>query len=580
MSAGLANKANTAAHSASGNKTKRDRNMRFPGNKLSQMLPNPFGATTGQKSNSRPVVTHSGHAKKGAAASMQRQQDSSGPEFPPGYDRVIRLHNTTEFPGLGLAPQMTSPSKSTASQPQQQAALTDQLQSTATKSHRSVNGLLPSSRSRQAAKASQTHSQDSPTPSPVAINIRPPPGLHQISPTTDAAAPQLPPDISQAASVAGCPAPLPPGLHPAPSFSADSLQLKGFAQAVTASPEAQLAPELSQASKDSLETQLACLQVCTEANAAAQAHVRSAELPIAPVQAESAFAPAAAAATDWYEPPAWTTAHAVTSPDPTVTASNQPGPSMPAVPALASPPGPHQGMDPQQGWEHESSDSSLQPQSGSDSSRAAHQGEASYQSCEPWQNVDGNAWAVDQSRSFSTAAQTDQAMLSDMPQQDSSSWDYYEIYKQQQLLDQLEYDDSRQDEDSCEDADHDDIIFSHQQLHVNDDSWQDDDSLFMTTSHIQYKLLTDLLITSRSMTMPSKQCSSLAAQIPRRRGRAIVVGYLQLRGKLAAAGLSYLQQTKSQTDSQTDPLTDPQTDQANLWLLSSTLLTASISTKS
>ena len=439
------------------------------------MLPNPFGATTGQKSNSRPVVTHSGHAKKGAAASMQRQQDSSGPEFPPGYDRVIRLHNTTEFPGLGLAPQMTSPSKSTASQPQQQAALTDQLQSTATKSHRSVNGLLPSSRSRQAAKASQTHSQESPTPSPVAINIRPPPGLHQISPTTDAAAPQLPPDISQAASVAGCPAPLPPGLHPAPSFSADSLQLKGFAQAVTASPEAQLAPELSQASKDSLETQLACLQVCTEANAAAQAHVRSAELPIAHVQAESAFAPAAAAATDWYEPPAWTTAHAVTSPDPTVTASNQPGPSMPAVPALASPPGPHQGMDPQQGWEHESSDSSLQPQSGSDSSRAAHQGEASYQSCEPWQNVDGNAWAVDQSRSFSTAAQTDQAMLSDMPQQDSSSWDYYEIYKQQQLLDQLEYDDSRQDEDSCEDADHDDIIFSHQQLHVNDDSWQDDD---------------------------------------------------------------------------------------------------------
>ncbi len=197
MSAGLVNKANTAAHSASGNKTKRDRNMRSSGNKLSQMLPNPFGATAGKKSNSRPVVTHSGRAKTCAAASTQRQQDSSGPEFPPGYNRVIRLHDTTEFPGLGLAPQMTSPSKSTASQPQQQAALTHQLQSTATKTHRSVNGLLPSSRSRQAATAAQSHSQEPPIPSPLAINIRPPPGLQQIAPTTDAAASQLPPDTSQ-----------------------------------------------------------------------------------------------------------------------------------------------------------------------------------------------------------------------------------------------------------------------------------------------------------------------------------------------------------------------------------------------
>ncbi len=209
--------------------------------------------------------------------------------------------------------------------------------------------------------------------------------------------------MGQTASVADCPAPLLPGLHPTPLFSADSLQLPRVTQAVTATSEAELSPELSQASKDSLETQIACLQVCTEADTAAQAHVRSPELPIAPVQAKSAFAP------------------------------------------------------------------------GSDSSRAAHQEEESCQSPEPWQDVDGNAWAVDQSGSFSIAAQTDQAMLSDVPQQDSSSWDYYEIYKQQQLLDQLEYDDSWQDEDSCEDADYNDIIFSHQQPHVYDDSWQDDD---------------------------------------------------------------------------------------------------------
>ncbi len=466
MSAGLVDKANTAAHSVSGNKTSRDRNLRFPGNKLSRTLPNPFGATAGKKSTSRPVITHSGRAKKGAAASTQRQQDSSGPEFPPGYNRVIRLHDTTEFPGLGLAPQMTSLSRATANQPHQQAALTDQLQSTASKAHRPVNGLQPSSRSSQAT-AAKTHRQEISKPS---LNIRPPPGLQQIAPTTDKAASQRPPDMSQTASVAGCSAPLPPGLHPAPSFSDDSLQLPGFAQAVTATPEAQLLPELSQASRDSLETQLACLQVCTEANAAAQAYVRSPELPIAPVQAKSAFAQAAAA-TVWYEPPALTTAHDVTSPDPTVTASNQPGPNTPAVPALASQPSPHQGMNPQQSWEHESPDPILQAQSRSDSSRAAHQEEASCQSHEPWQD----AWAIDQSGSCSTAAQTDQLMLSDVPQQDSSSWDYYEIYKQQQLIDQLDYDDSWQDEDSCEDADDDDIIFSHQQLHLYDDSWQDDD---------------------------------------------------------------------------------------------------------
>lgn len=478
--AGLVDKADTAAHSASGNKISRDRNLGFPGNKLSRTLPNPFGATAGKKSTSkstsRPVTTHSGRAKKGAAASTQaaqRQQDSSGPEFPPGYSRVIRLHDTTEFPGLGLA-HTSSLSKATASQPQQQAALTDQLQSTASKTHRPVNGLLPSSRSRQAATATKTHGQEIPKPSPVVINIRPPPGLCQITPITAAAASQLPPDMSQTASVAGCPAPLPSGLHPAPSFSADSLQLPGFGQAVTAAPEAQLSPELSQASRDSLETQTACLHVCAEANAVAQAHVRSPELPIVPIQAKSAFAQAAAA-TVWYEPPALSTAHDVTSPDPTVTASNQPGPNTPAVTALASQPGPHQGMNPQQGWGHESVDPTLQAQSGSDSSRAAHHEESSCQSREPWQEVHGNAWAVDQSGSFSTAAQTDHAMLSDMPQQDSSSWDYYEIYKQQQLLDQLDYADSWKDEDNCEDADDDDIIFSHQQLHLYDDSWQDDD---------------------------------------------------------------------------------------------------------
>ena len=163
MSAGLVDKANTPAHSAFGNKTSRDRNMRFPGNKLSQKLPNPLGATAGKKSTSRQVITPSGRAKKGTAASTRCQQDSSGPEFPPGYNRVIRLHDTTEFPGLGLALRMTSPSKSTAGQPQQQAALTDQLQSTATKTHRPVNGLLPSTRSRQAAIAAQSHSQESST---------------------------------------------------------------------------------------------------------------------------------------------------------------------------------------------------------------------------------------------------------------------------------------------------------------------------------------------------------------------------------------------------------------------------------
>ncbi|DBA77636.1 TPA: hypothetical protein ACH3X1_009434 [Trebouxia sp. C0004] len=250
--------------------------------------------------------------------------------------------------------------------------------------------------------------------------------------------------MSQTASAAGCPAPLPSELHPAPSFSADSLQLPGFAQAVTVTPEAQLSPELSQASSDSLETQIACLQVGAEANVVAQACVRSPELPI---QAKSAFAQAAAA-TVWYEPPALTTAHAVTSLDPTVTTSNQPGPNMPAVTALASQPGSHQGMNPQQGWGHESVDPTLQAQSGSDGSRLAHHEDSSCQSHEPWQNVHGNAWAVDQSGGFSTAAQTDQTMLSDMPQQDSSSWDYYEISKAQQLLDQLDYDDSWQDENS------------------------------------------------------------------------------------------------------------------------------------
>ena len=473
VSAGLVDKPNTAAHSACSSKTSRDCNMRFPGNKLSQTLPNPFRATAGKKGTSTPVIPHSGRAKKGAAASTQRQQDSSGPDFPPGYSRVIRLHDTTEFPGFGLAPCMASLSRATANQPHQQAPLTDQLQSPATKTHTPVNGLLPSSSQATAAK---THSQELPKPSSVAINIRPPPGLQQIAPTTDKAASQRPAVMSQTASVAGRPAPLPPRLHPPPLFPADSLQLPGFAQAVTATPEAQLSPELSQASKDSLETQVACLQVCTEDNAAAQAYVMSPELPISPIQAKSAF-PQAAAATVWYEPPALTTAQAVTTPDPAVTASDQPGPDMPAVSALASQPSPHEGMNSQQGWEHESVDLVLQAQSGSDSSRAAHQEEESCQSHEPWQDVDGNAWAVDQSGSFSTAAQTDQEILFDMPQQGSSSWDYYEIYIQQQLLDQLDYDDSWQSEDSCEDAD-DDIMLSHQQLHMYDDSWQDDNRYF------------------------------------------------------------------------------------------------------
>ncbi len=100
MSAGLADKDSTAAHPGSGEKTSRDHNLRFPGNKLSQTLPNPFGATAGKISTSRPVIPHAGRAKKGAAASTRRQQDSSGPECPPGYNCVIRLHDTNEFPGL------------------------------------------------------------------------------------------------------------------------------------------------------------------------------------------------------------------------------------------------------------------------------------------------------------------------------------------------------------------------------------------------------------------------------------------------------------------------------------------------
>ncbi|KAL0028837.1 hypothetical protein WJX77_000170 [Trebouxia sp. C0004] len=259
-------------------------------------------------------------------------------------------------------------------------------------------------------------------PSSVPTHIWPPSGLQQIAPTPDPAAAQQLPDMSQTASAAGCPAPLPSELHPAPSFSADSLQLPGFAQAVTVTPEAQLSPELSQASSDSLETQIACLQVGAEANVVAQACVRSPELPI---QAKSAFAQAAAA-TVWYEPPALTTAHAVTSLDPTVTTSNQPGPNMPAVTALASQPGSHQGMNPQQGWGHESVDPTLQAQSGSDGSRLAHHEDSSCQSHEPWQNVHGNAWAVDQSGGFSTAAQTDQTMLS------TRLWRGYSTYPQSQ----------------------------------------------------------------------------------------------------------------------------------------------------
>jgi len=72
-------------------------------------------------------------------------------------------------------------------------------------------------------------------------------------------------------------------------------------------------------------------------------------------------------------------------------------------------------------------------------------------------------------------------------------------------------------------------------------------SLFMTTAHVQYKL-TDLLTTSCSLTLASKQHSSLAEQFPRQRGRAFMVGGLQPWGKLAAAGLSYLQQTDWRTD--------------------------------
>ena len=82
----------------------------------------------------------------------------------------------------------------------------------------------------------------------------------------------------------------------------------------------------------------------------------------------------------------------------------------------------------------------------------------------------GAGWD-DQLGESSTAAQTEQLLLSKLLLSNTTAApkperDYFAIYKQQQLLDQLA------DEDSWED---DDVSVSHQQGLMNEDRWQDDD---------------------------------------------------------------------------------------------------------
>ena len=346
MSAGLIGNANTVRTDASA--------MIHAGVSKSQhgsyalcspIPPMPYQATTGNRHASTPAAAGSGSIRKSTTVSAKPTQSIQGdtaalsePDFPPGFNPAVRLHDMTEFPGLTLG-------TGSAAVPQSQASgslqppLTPQLQHNPNRPNKALTDVMLSGSLGEAARADNADSlllQGQCKPISLADSIEPPPGFPQLGSTTEPVS-HVAPSIGQTATVTASQV---QASVSACSFQADALKPNNSTPACTPSAEAQLQPALSQDATGYLVMLLPPeARLSTQPSAAAQPPPGLPQLSAAPTQTRSGLGEAATATADCQHPPGLTQALTAPTPDPTGSVGGQSEVHTPAATVIASQPG-------------------------------------------------------------------------------------------------------------------------------------------------------------------------------------------------------------------------------------------------
>lgn len=333
VSAGLIGNANTVRSDASAMThagISRSQHGRYA--LCSTTPPMPYQATTGNRIASTPAAAGSGSIRKSATVSAKPTQSIQGdtaalsePDFPPGFNPAVRLHDMTEFPGLtlGTGSAAVPQSQASSSLPQLQPPLTPQLQHNPNRPNKALSDVMLSGSLGEAARADNADSlllQGRCKPVSLADSIEPPPGFPQLGSTTEPVS-HVAPSVGQTATMTA--SPVQTSVSEC-SFHADALKPNDSTPACTPSAEVQLQPGLSQDATGYLVMLLPPeVRLSTQPSAAAQLPPGLLQVPAAPTQTRSGLGQAATATAECQHPPGLTQALTAPTPDPTGTVGSQ-----------------------------------------------------------------------------------------------------------------------------------------------------------------------------------------------------------------------------------------------------------------